>query len=222
MARKLDRTTSCLSLIETSEPFSKDSKFECEIAYAKCLRAKISEQIIKKTNDKLFNRLIKQTANHRTLVNVQRLKYLKMQNEIQELKNTSHAIDLLNELEASTEAINKIIIENNVEQNLDEMIGFLEDLTKQIALKDVKAFSTKEECDSFVVLLTKSLDVAKKMQASACYVENMADLAARLQQFEGLMKDVKTKSNALSEIQDDTTYEILKGLSDKFAASGEY
>lgn len=222
MARKLERATSCLSLIEASEPYSRDSKFECELAYAKCLRAKVSENIIRKTNGKLFNRLIKQTAKHRTLVNVQRAKYLKVLNEIEELKNTNHAIELLNELEASTEAINKILTDNNVEENLDDMIGFLEDLTKQIALKDVKAFSTKEECDSFVGLLRKSLDVAKKMQASACYAEKMADLAGRLEQFERLIRDVNGKSKALSEIQDDTTYEVLKGLSDKFAASGEY
>lgn len=222
MARKLERASSCLNLTEASEPYSKDSKFECELAYAKYLRAKVSEKIITETNGKLFNRLVKQTAKHHTLVNVQRSKYVKVQNEIQELKNTTHAIELLNELEASTEAINKILIGNNVEENLDDMISFLQDLTKQIALKDVKAFSTKEECDSFVVLLRKSLDVAKKMQASACYAEKMADLAGRLEQFERLMRDVNVKSNALSEIQDDTTYEVLKGLSDKFAASGEY
>lgn len=202
-------------------PPSTDLQWECELAYNEYLQALMKRKIVKKRAEE-----IKQLVNDQ--LSLQRESLWKLKEEYLVLNKKVEMATLLEEAEVelkeTKDLIDQLKLANSsfdLIKNFDTIKEILQSANNKISLKNVKPPQNQDECDELVMYMKECCEKLVKISKAIGDANNIGRLAELLSRIMQLKTELLEKDKVMTETITQTGENILKKISDGFAAKEE-
>lgn len=211
--RQLERTY-CLNPVTPAV----DWEQECDDAYNDYLQALLKRQILEKNKAKVKEVLSSQLSFQSEQLYKDKLEVQRLEIEEETEKENVRIVELIKQLKEELDHFKQMCVKLEIEKSLDNVIELLSEAENRVMLENVLPLQTQEHYDRLAVQLGSINVQLEKILKNSTEEGKLDELARQIENILRLKEEVANKEINLKELHYKMGFDILKTISDHFAA----